>query len=330
LKESLEAFLSDFKQQAALPVCFVVAYSGGLDSTVLLHALHAAGVPLHAVHVNHQIQEQANDWELHCKSWCEQLGVPFTALRVKVEPGDLGLEGQARVVRYRAIFHWMKSQNRHVLLCAHHLDDQLETILLQLLRGSGLRGVGGMRPFGPVGVDRHLHPEFVLGRPLLNCSKKSLMEYAHRNQLEYIQDPSNDDTTLRRNWVRHELLPSLEHHFPQSPKALLQLAEFFQAHYSEQDSHTGALLAEVVSAAGALQLAPWRELDETAQLASLRNWLLGQGVRCGKLKLIELARQLRINKGGVREVKKGWRVLVSRQQASLLHSEQKDIGVDEQ
>ena len=328
MKQSLEAFLSDFKRQAPLPASFVVAYSGGVDSTVLLHALHAMGLPLHAVHVNHQIQPQANAWEEHCKNQCEHWGVPFTALRVDVEPGDLGLEGQARVVRYRAIFSWMKANQHTVLLCAHHRDDQLETVLLQLLRGSGLRGVGGMRAVGPVGVDRHLHPDLLLGRPLLDCSKASLLEYAHVNRLPHIEDPSNNDTTLRRNWIRHELLPNLEEHFPQSPKAFLQLAEFFRAHYSEEDSNTQAKAPQVISEHGGLQLIQWRALDDSAQLNTLRHWLLGHGVRCGKLKLIELARQLRVNKGGIREVKKGWQVKVSRQQAHLLHTEPEDKAIE--
>lgn len=321
MKQSLEAFLSDFNRHASAPAKFVVAYSGGVDSTVLLHVMLAMGLPLHAVHVNHQIQAQANAWEIHCKNQCEQWGVPFTALRVDVEPGDLGLEGQARMVRYRAIFNWMQANQHNALVCAHHRDDQLETVLLQLLRGSGLRGVGGMRVVGPVGVDRHLHPEILLCRPLLNCSKASLLEYARLHCLQHIEDPSNHDTTLRRNWVRHELLPSLEEHFPQSPRALLQLAEFFQAHYSEEDSNTEANAPEVICSTGALHLLRWREFDETTQLNTLRHWLLGQGVRCGKLKLIELARQLRINKGGTREVHKGWRVRVSQQQAHLLRIE---------
>lgn len=322
MKQSLEAFLNDFKRQHPAPTCFVVGYSGGVDSTVLLHALQAMQVPVHALHVNHQIQANSNEWESHCKTQCVLWGVPFTALRVNVEPGDLGLEAQARVVRYRAMFDWMELHGHTVLLCAHHQDDQLETVLLQLLRGSGLRGVGGMRSVGPVGVDRHLHPEFVLGRPLLNCSKDDLLCYARQHQLACIEDPSNNDTTLRRNWVRHELLPSLEEHFPQSPKALLQLAEHFQAHYSEQDSDTETSVTQVVSAKGSLQLIAWRELEETAQLNVLRHWLLDQGVRCGKLKLLELARQLRINKGGLRNVTKGWAVRVSRQQATLQHMEQ--------
>lgn len=320
MKSLLEDFLSDFKRQTPLPASFVVGYSGGVDSTVLLHALHAMGLSVHAVHVNHQIQSNSSEWESHCRTQCEELGLPFTALRVDVEPGDLGLEGQARVVRYRAIFDWMQAQGHAVLLCAHHLDDQLETVLLQLLRGSGLRGVGGMRRIGPVGVDRHLHPDILLGRPLLNCSKANLLEYANQHQLEFVEDPSNKDTTLRRNWVRHVLLPSLEEHFPQSPKALLQLAEHFQAHYSDEDLQTSALALNVQSSSGALLLTPWREIDENTQLNTLRHWLLAQGVRCGKLKLLELARQLRINKGGIREVEKGWQVKVSRQQAHVLRN----------
>src|SRR5688572_10529674 len=176
------------------------------------------GVPVHAVHVNHQIQRKANDWESHCKSQAEHWGVPFTSLRVHVGHSSSGLEGEARVARYRAIFNWMEAHKYRVLLCAHHQDDQLETVLLQLLRGSGLRGVAGMRSVGPVGVDRHLHPELKLCRPLLGCSKASLLEYARLHQLRHIEDPSNEDTSLRRNWVRHSLLPSLEEHFPQSPK----------------------------------------------------------------------------------------------------------------
>jgi len=329
LRQTLEAFLNNFKRQHPVPSHFVVGYSGGVDSTVLLHALHTMKVPVHAVHVNHQIQIEANAWESHCKNQCEGWGVPFTALRVKVEPSDLGLEGQARVVRYRAIFNWMNANQHTTLLCAHHRDDQLETVLLQLLRGSGLRGVGGMRSVGPVGVDRHLHPELVLGRPLLNCSKSELLHYARQHQLETIEDPSNQDIALRRNWVRHELLPSLEEHFPQSPKALLQLAEFFQAHYSQQDSETETTTSDVVSPAGALQLLPWRELDEATQLNTLRHWLSAQGVRCGKLKLLELARQLQINKGGLREVTKGWQVKVSRQLAHLVHSDPKEKAFEQ-
>ena len=330
MKALLEGFLSNFKHDESPPACFVVAYSGGVDSTVLLHALGALHVPLHAVHVNHRLQPQANDWELHCETQCKMLGVPFTALRVDVHQGSDGLEGAARLARYRAIFEWMTLHGHTVLLCAHHLDDQLETVLLQLFRGSGLRGVGGMRALGPVGVDRHLHPELKLGRPLLNCRKAEILEYARIYQLDHVVDPSNADTTLRRNWVRHALLPDLAKHFPQSPNALLQLAAHFQAHYSGEDAQADEAMQHVVAPNGDLQLVPWLALDALAQVNALRHWLLGQGVRCGKLKLLELARQLRIGKGGVRQVNKGWAVKVSKGLARLQHTQQKDTGFEQQ
>jgi tRNA(Ile)-lysidine synthase len=330
LKALLEGFFSDFKHHAPTPDCFVMAYSGGVDSTVLLHALQALKVPVHAVHVNHRLQPQADAWELHCQAYCQRLGVPFTALRVDVLQGKDGLEGQARLARYRAIFEWMKLQAYTVLLCAHHQDDQLETVLLQLFRGSGLRGVGGMRPLGPVGVDRHLHPELLLGRPLLTCTKAAILDYALQHRLDPVADPSNADTTLRRNWVRHALLPDLVRQFPQSPKALLQLAAHFQAHYSGEDTLADDALQQVEGPNGTLQIAPWLDMDEDVQVNALRHWLLRQGVRCGQLKLIELARQLRVRKGGVRQVNKGWVVKVSKGLAQLQHFQQKDTGFEQQ
>lgn len=330
MKALLEGFFSNFKHDESPPASFVVAYSGGVDSTVLLHAVQALRVPVHAVHVNHGLQSSADDWELHCKTQCQKLGVPFTALRVDVHQGSDGLEGAARLARYRAIFEWMKLQGHSVLLCAHHQDDQLETVLLQLLRGSGLRGVGGMRALGPVGVDRHLHPELRLGRPLLVCSKADILNYARQHQLGHVVDPSNEDITLRRNWVRHELLPSLAEHFPQSPKALLQLAAHFQAHYLGEDAQVDEAMQHVLAPNGDLQIGPWLVLDDIKQVNTLRHWLLGQGVRCGKLKLLELARQLRIRKGGVRQVNKGWVVKVSKDCAQLQHTQQKDTGLEQQ
>lgn len=330
MKALLEGFLSNFKHDESPPACFVVAYSGGVDSTVLLHALHALHLPLHAVHVNHGLQSSADNWEGHCQVQCQKLGVPFTALRVDVQQGRDGLEGAARLARYRAIFGWMKLHGHTVLLCAHHQDDQLETVLLQLFRGSGLRGVGGMRALGPVGVDRHLHPDLLLGRPLLACSKADIVDYARQYQLDHVVDPSNTDTALRRNWVRHELLPNLAKHFPQSPNALLQLAAHFQAHYAGEDALADEAMRHVIGPNGDLQLEHWLAFDDMEQVSTLRHWLLGQGVRCGRLKLIELARQLRIRKGGMRQVNKGWAVKVSKGHARLQHTLQKDIGLEQQ
>ncbi|HEX4855791.1 MAG TPA: tRNA lysidine(34) synthetase TilS [Limnobacter sp.] len=308
----------------------MVGYSGGVDSTVLLHAMKTLGLPVHAVHVNHGLQAPADGWALHCKNQCEQWGVPFTGLIVEVNPGQQGQEGQARLARYRAIFDWMEAGGHQLLVCAHHRDDQLETILLQLFRGSGLRGVGGMRRLGPVGVDRHLHPGLLLGRPLLDCSKQEITAYAKAHQLEHVEDPSNTNTRYRRNWLRQELLPQLQDHFPQSPGALLRLADFFQAHYDQEDLQTAQNSGAAMLRGGLLHLPAWRGLDESTQINSLRQWLLAHGVRCGQRKLLELARQLRIEKGGIRAVAKGWQVRISRQQAQLqLNTLDKDSSLEQ-
>lgn len=331
MKQSLEAFLSDLKKQALWPDRFVVGYSGGVDSTVLLHALHGLGVPLHAVHVNHQLQPMADDWAAHCENQCRHWGIPFTVLKVEVKLGMQGVEGEARTARYRALFDWMKFRGHRLLLCAHHQDDQLETILLQLFRGSGLRGVGGMRSLGPVGVDRHLYPDLLLGRPLLQTSRAEIQAYTREFVLAHIDDPSNLDTSLRRNWLRHDMMPQLLARFPQSPGALLALSDFLRTHYEHLDEHTQERVGELTGPGASLKLDPWRQLSEEEQLNSLRQWLLMQGARCGRLKLLELARQLRLDKGGIRSVDKGWQVKVSKNEAQLqFNTLYKDLGFEQQ
>lgn len=296
----------------------MLGFSGGVDSTCLLHALKHQGVSFHALHVNHQLQSSSNEWAEHCAQVCSELDVPFEALRVEVSQCEgLGLEGQARQARYRAIFQWMEARGHRLLMCAHHLDDQLETIMIQLLRGSGLRGVGGMRLLAPAGVDGHLHPEIQVVRPLLRCSKQTLLAYAREHGLRCVEDPSNLDTTLRRNWIRQELLPNMRSHYPQTPQALLRLAEHFQTYYDSQDQAYERLAVQLLSADGLLLLKPWRALVGTEQALVLHQWLRNQGVRCGQAKLQELAQQLQKSQGGLRTVAKGWSVRVQRNVASV-------------
>ncbi len=316
--QALSVCLSLLDQTGAQPETLVLGFSGGVDSTCLLHALKHRGVSFHALHVNHQLQSSSDEWAEHCEQVCAQLGVPFEALKVDVRRYEgLGLEGQARQARYRALFDWMKTRGHKHLMCAHHLDDQLETIMIQLLRGSGLRGVGGMRVLAPAGVDGHLYPDIQVLRPLLRCSKQTLLAYAHNHGLRFVEDPTNFDTTFRRNWIRQELLPSMCSHYPQTPQALLRLAEHFQTYYDDQDQAYERLAVELISADGLLLLKPWRTLADTEQAMVLHQWLRKQGVRCGQAKLQELACQLQKSQGGVRTVAKGWNVRVQRNVASV-------------
>lgn len=319
VQQALNLFFEQYAQHAEFfdaPV--LVAYSGGLDSTVLLHALHARSIHVLAVHVNHHLQLAAEQWPAHCAAFCDHLGISFECIDAHVSDEGLGLEAQARIARYRAIYRHMQHRGVRALFCAHHQDDQHETVLLQLLRGSGLRGLVGMRDFGPVGVDRHLHPTFRMCRPLLACAKSDLEAYAQHHQLPFVVDPSNTDTHLRRNWIRHELLPQLRAYFPQTDHGLQRLSEHFQAHFHQVDQDLNAVHGGLFDQQNRLSLKVWRLLSTEQQLETLRAWLQGQGVRCGQSKLLELHRQLFTAKqGGVRQVSKGWRVHVVQSWANL-------------
>ena len=197
-----------------------VAYSGGIDSHVLLHLLAGwrARLPgvLGAVHVNHQLQQQSGDWELHCRAVCEELGLGFQALQVAARPrrGE-SPEAAARSARYRGLSEWLPPGA--VLVTAQHLDDQAETLLLQLLRGSGVHGLAAMPAMTVLGAGLHQ-------RPLLGVTRAQLRRYAESHRLDWIDDPSNTDTAFDRNYLRHEIMPRLKARWPAAGATLSRSA----------------------------------------------------------------------------------------------------------
>jgi len=212
-----------------------VAFSGGLDSTVLLHLLGSLrdvlNGELHAVHIDHGLSEHSSQWSKQCRAFCERLDIPFRLKRVDVAGvKEKGLEAAARHARY-AVFEQVLGEGE-VLLTAHHRDDQAETLLLQLLRGGGVHGLAAMPLQRPLGQGSLL-------RPLLDIPRESLRAYAQENELEWIDDPSNFDTSLDRNFLRHDLLPQLAErrsgirevlarsagHFAESARLLDELAK---------------------------------------------------------------------------------------------------------
>lgn len=208
--------------QAAL----AVAFSGGLDSTVLLARLAAApllrGRGLRAVHVHHGWSEQADVWAGHCAAVCARLGLPLTVLRVRMErgPGRGGREAAARRARYAALAEDQRAGEW--LLTAHHADDQAETLLLQLFRGAGLDGLGGMHPRARVLGTR-------VWRPLLAVPRSTLQAYAHAHDLRWIEDPSNRDPGLARGLLRTAAWPAWALHWPQLATTLVQTAAHLRA-----------------------------------------------------------------------------------------------------
>jgi tRNA(Ile)-lysidine synthase len=193
------------------------AFSGGLDSTVLLHRLRHSGLPVRALHVNHHLQPAANRWVDHCKESCAQLGVPLYVLDVRIDPNDpLGPEGAARAARYDAFVTLMKSGD--CLATAHHQDDQAETVLLRLLRGAGVAGLAAMRARIPFAAG-------TLWRPLLRQTRAELREYAERHKLSWIEDPHNLDPRYARSFLRNEIFPRFTQRWPQAVELLARTAE---------------------------------------------------------------------------------------------------------
>ena len=201
------------------PTRFVVGFSGGLDSTALLHALVDAelGRPILALHVDHQLQPDSDQWQQQAQRVAQRLGVDYRSIKAQVntDSGD-GPEAAARNARY-AVF---RSQlvDGDWLLCAQHLDDQAETLLLNLLRGSGPLGLAGMPLIRRLGAGH-------LVRPLLDLSRDELESYARASGLTWLSDPSNEDSGFDRNYLRHKVIPVLRERWPEASRRLARSAE---------------------------------------------------------------------------------------------------------
>ena len=205
----LEA-LNALTDNASFAERYVVAFSGGLDSTVLLHALADSSdrheTPVFAVHIDHGLHPASKRWTEHAREMAGTLGVEFHAERVEVDTASgSGTEAAAREARYAALARVAKPGDW--ILSAHHREDQAETLLLNLLRGSGpagLAGIASIRRFAGAW----------LARPLLSFSRSDLRDYAIRHELSWIDDPSNEDRAFDRNFLRHEVLPTIESRWP--------------------------------------------------------------------------------------------------------------------
>jgi tRNA(Ile)-lysidine synthase len=208
-----------------------VGLSGGLDSVVLLHMLHRAAPAmrfrLSAIHVNHGLSPNAGDWQRFCASLCREWEIPFKAVQVNVKKQKAGLEAAARAAR-RAAFMKVRAD---AIALAHHLDDQAETVLFNLLRGAGREGASGMPAVGRLGSKRLL-------RPLLAVSRADLRAYAVAERLSWIEDESNADETLTRNFIRRRVGPLLESRFPRWRENLARAAR----HFAAEEAGAGDLL----------------------------------------------------------------------------------------
>jgi tRNA(Ile)-lysidine synthase len=194
-----------------------VALSGGLDSSALLHLAHAyaraAGIDIYAFHVHHGLSPNADAWLDHCAAQCAVLGVPFAARRIQLARDGSGTEAAARKGRYAALGALCAEHGVTRLLTAHHQDDQAETVLLQLLRGSGPAGLSGMDAANHA-PELLGNPDVMMLRPLLPVSRAQLVDYVREHAIAHIDDESNADQRFARNALRHRVMPALEAAFP--------------------------------------------------------------------------------------------------------------------
>lgn len=209
-----------------------VGLSGGVDSVVLLHAI-SRHLPVRAVHVHHGLSPNADAWTRFCRDFCRKIQVPLSVRRVRVAKQGKGLEAAARDARYAAFDRLPVD----VIVLAHQLDDQAETVLMNLLRGAGLRGASGMPRERALGDKRLL-------RPLLDVPREAILAYAERHGLRWIEDETNELQALTRNFVRRRVAPLLAERYPRWREALARAARHFARAELDAQRLLRAFLAE--------------------------------------------------------------------------------------
>ena len=248
----------------------VAGLSGGVDSVVMLDSLwrlaKKRGIELAALHVNHQISPAAGRWAAFCRRLCRGHGIPLTVVRVTVPHGD-SLEAAARAARYRAF----AALPADFVALAHNLDDQAETVFLQLLRGSGVKGASAMPVMREERGDRReakmrltphaSHLTLSILRPLLEIPRSEIEAYARRRELAWVEDASNAETDFDRNFLRHRVLPVIEQRYPSYRKTLLRASRNFAE---------AAQLLDELAVADARFTAQGLEIDAMQRLSATR------------------------------------------------------------
>ncbi|MDP2228529.1 MAG: tRNA lysidine(34) synthetase TilS [Moraxellaceae bacterium] len=253
----------------------VVGFSGGLDSTVLLHAVvqlaPVLGVEIAAVHVHHGLSPQADAWAVHVMQVCDHLSVPLMALRVRVTPTHGSLEEAARAARREAFVGVLQAGD--ALLLAQHQDDQAETVLFRLMRGAGVRGLAAMQAASELPAASGTVP---LWRPLLGLPRSRLLAYAIEHQLEWIEDESNADVRHARNFLRHEALPLLEKRWPSLSATLAQTAKRMQEAEGLLEEMAAEMALVAIDAQQRLDINVLQSFSMPRQRLLLRYWLQQQ------------------------------------------------------
>jgi tRNA(Ile)-lysidine synthase len=287
----LYAAVRDFFLQQALTgkKIYWIAYSGGLDSHALLSLCHWVrqdypDITLRAIHVNHQLSPYANQWARHCQKVCADYAIDFFERNVQIEKGkNLSLEEVARDKRYVEFAECLNLGD--VLLTAHQQNDQAETVLLQLCRGSGLKGLAAMPPIKSFARGHH-------ARPLLGFTRLKLEQYAKDRHLVWVNDESNNDTKLTRNFLRRDILPLLNERWPAVKETIARSATHCAESQVLLEKYGVTLLKNIENESSkTLSVTKLMQLDEAHQHLILRTWIKQNGYRVPNTKKMALIRQ---------------------------------------
>ena len=251
-----------------------IAYSGGLDSHVLLH-LCAANDEIRqhitAVYIHHGLQTAADAWQCHCQQQAAVLNVYFLAIKVHAQAvtGE-SPEAAARAARYNAFKALLNSDD--LLLVAHHREDQAETLLLQLFRGAGLAGLAAM-------PKAQTFAQGQIIRPLLDYAKTDLQHYAEQQQLTWVEDPSNASPDFDRNFLRNQVMPLLKTRWPSLDKTVARTAQHCAEASQWQQNWANQQLTKITDQQGCLLISAWREYPDYQRNQLLRQWLHAYAIR---------------------------------------------------
>jgi tRNA(Ile)-lysidine synthase len=286
-RDALQAFARQHRLDADVAP-LALAFSGGADSTALLVAAlqHWGAQRLRVLHVDHGLQADAARFVDHARALCAQWGVALEVLRVEVGAarGD-SVEERARDARYAALIEAARGARCSWLFTAHQADDQVETVLLALLRGAGPKGLAAMPAASERGGVR-------LGRPLLGCGAAELRERLDAQRVPYLIDAMNADPAWRRSRIRHELLPVIAGLEPAYARTIARSARLCAQTAAALRERAEADLAACRDALGDLCLAQLRELAQPRLAEVLRAWLGARGVRSSAAQIDELCRQI--------------------------------------
>jgi tRNA(Ile)-lysidine synthase len=256
----------------------VVAYSGGVDSHVLLHALHnirqeaQLNFYLSVIHIHHGLSQHADQWQLHCEQVCSTLNVEFLTANVNVQTAPRqSLEAQAREARYSKLVELAPANSQVVL--GQHQDDQLETFLLQLKRGAGPKGLSAMNrkwvSYCPSQPDKKIG----FYRPLLDVSQQAILDYAQQHNLQWCEDESNQNTDFERNFLRHDVLPVLQHRWPEISRSVARSAALCAEQQHLLDEVCAEKLKSIKASANSLHLPALKQLNQSWLHQLVRYWL---------------------------------------------------------